>query len=55
MITVRRIMRVWETKNGETKIREYYYWYNTRNVNGKSISDCVGVATEEDYRRFKEQ
>jgi hypothetical protein len=50
---VRKIVRQWET-NGKAKTKVYYYWYKSKRIGDKVISECVGPATEEDYTRTRD-
>ncbi|MHA2249851.1 MAG: hypothetical protein ACXAD7_05790 [Candidatus Kariarchaeaceae archaeon] len=46
---VRRITRRWTIRNGEVKSKTYYYWYKSKRIGSKVISECIGPATEVDY------
>jgi hypothetical protein len=51
MVYIRKITRSWKTKEGKSKSRSYYYWYKSRRIGDKVISECVGRASEEEYIR----
>ncbi len=51
MVYIRKIVRKWKTKEGKVKERSYYYWYKSRRIGDKVISECVGRASEEEYLR----
>ncbi len=51
MVYVRKITRTWKNKSGDTKQKDYYYWYKSRRIGDKVISECIGKATKADYDR----
>ena len=52
---IRRITRNWVNKSGETITKIYYYWYQSKRIGNKVISECIGPATEEDYLKLKNE
>lgn len=49
MVYIRKIVRRWRTKTGDIREKSYYYWYKSRRIGDKVISECMGRATEEEY------
>jgi hypothetical protein len=52
---VRKILRSWMTKTGEKKQKVYYYWYQSKRVGSRVISNCIGPATESDYKEHRKK
>ncbi len=51
MVYVRKITRTWKNKSGVVKQKDYYYWYKSRRIGDKVISECIGKATKADFDR----
>ena len=49
MVYIRKITRKWKTKEGSPKERSYFYWYKSRRIGDKVISESIGRASEDEY------
>ena len=49
---VRKISRTWKGKNGNRVVKEYYYWYKSVRKGNRVISQCIGPASEQEYRDY---
>ena len=47
---IRKMSREWKTKAGETKKHTYFYWYKSKRIGEEIISQCMGKASEEEYK-----
>ena len=48
-VWVRRILRQYSLGNGQVKSKYYYYWYKSKRIGKKVISESFGPASEKDY------
>lgn len=46
---VRRIERKYTVRNGNSISKYYYYWYKSKRMGNRVISECIGSATEKEY------
>lgn len=49
---IRKITRKWKNKDGSESEKSYFYWYKSTRIGDKVISECLGKASEEDYKKL---
>jgi hypothetical protein len=49
---IRKITRKWKNKDGSESEKNYFYWYKSTRIGEKVISECLGKASESDYRKL---